>query len=85
MAVAALAENDTVDSADVEKLIMDVQGLGEWDKLRFFRRMVHLFNEDDVEKLEEDGDPTVESLCGLWRDLNDVQARNLCKSLRGKR
>jgi hypothetical protein len=47
--------------------------------------MVHLFNEDDVEKLEEDGDPTVESLCGLWRDLNDVQARNLSRSLRGKR
>jgi len=57
MVSAALAENNAVDSMDVERLISEVQELGEWDKLRFFRRMLHLFNEDDVEKLEEEGDP----------------------------
>jgi len=85
MAVTALAGNTATDSADVEKLVSEVQGLGEWDRLRFFRRMVHLFNEDDIESLEMDGDPATESLCGLWRDLNDAQARNLSRSLRGKR
>ena len=59
--------------AQVDKIVSEINGLGETDRVLLFRRMDEMFASSGI---RQDNDVSVESAFGLWRD-RDITKESL--------
>jgi hypothetical protein len=60
-------ENFMTDMAQIDKIILEVNTLGDKEKIILFHKMEKLFDDSDDQSDEE---ITLESAFGLWKDRN---------------
>jgi hypothetical protein len=62
--------------AQVDKIVSEINGLGETDRILLFSRMDEMFADSSI---QQDNDVSIEAAFGLWKDRDITK-----ESLRGK-